>query len=180
MEHYHKVFVSTKRRYRKLTCLVRVYIFDLTRCASYTLWHILPFPFLLFLLVICCQFMLLLVSLLIVAHIWSCVRFPFTSHPAPGSILPQPLHLARGRMRNFCCLWLRYMMVWLGILSPHGSSAPDQALLSIYRLCWLIMMAAVVGFLVDWMVVLWLWRFLCWDFTRKSHSHRAGCTTVLW
>ena len=139
---------------------------DITRCASYTIWHILPFPYISFWLILSFQSLLLLISLLIVAHIWSCLRVPSKSCLTPGIILPQPLHLARAKMFNGCGWWLRYMMFWLVILPPHGSSAPYRDLLSIYRRCWLVVIAAMFGFLLVWTVVLWLWRFLCWYLNR--------------
>ena len=42
---------------------------DLTSYVSYTLWHILPFPFIFFQLILRCQFLFLLIALLIVAQI---------------------------------------------------------------------------------------------------------------
>ena len=147
-------------------------------CKLYSLAYT-TFPFLLFWLILRCQNLLLLIALLIVAHIWSFLRVPTTSRLTLGIIMPRMLHLARARMRIRCRWCLRFMMVWLEILPLHDSSAPDQDLFSIYRHFWLIVMVAVVGFSVCWMVVFWIWRFLCWYYTRQSHSHQVGCATFL-
>ena len=110
---------------------------DLTRCASYNIWHTLPFPFILFWLKLHCQFMLLQIDLLIIAQSWSCACVPYTPCLTLGSILPQPLHLVRFRMRNGSCWWLQFMMVWLGILQPYDISAPTQDLFSIHKNCFI-------------------------------------------